>query len=199
MNLVKLNREFYLRDTLTVSKDLLGKILVCKSEDGVTKGRIVEAEAYIGPGDAASHAYKNLNSSRTAIQFGEGGYAYIYLIYGMYNCMNIVTSTYGRPESVLIRALEPIESIDIMEKRRGTNKLKNLCSGPGKLCQAMGISKSQYGIDLCGDSLYLEYDSLCKEPFQISTSKRINIAYAGEAKDYEWRFCVKDSIYLSVK
>jgi DNA-3-methyladenine glycosylase len=196
---MKLNREFYLRDTLEVSKDLLGKILVHKTEEGITKGRIVEVEAYMGPKDAASHSYKNINSSRTAIQYGIGGYAYIYLIYGMHYCMNIVTSIENNPESILIRALEPIGGIELMEIRRNTNKLKNLCNGPGKLCQAMGITKNQYGIDLCGDSMYLEYDPNNKETFQTATSKRINIDYSGEAKDYEWRFTIKDNAYVSVK
>ena len=151
----KLRREFYNRDTITVAKDLLGKCLVHASDEGKTIGKIVEVEAYIGPDDVASHAYKGLYSKRTQVQFGPGGYAYIYLIYGMYYCFNVVTNFPNHPEVVLIRALEPVVGLELMEKRIGTNKLAGLCNGPGKLCKSMGIIKKHYGTDLCGDCLYI--------------------------------------------
>lgn len=195
---MKLNREFYLRDTLTIARDLLGKVLVHSTPEGITKGIIVETEAYLGTKDSAAHSYKATKDGRTNIQYGKGGYAYTYLIYGMYTCMNVVTEKEDVPECVLIRALEPIEGISIMNERRKTDKLSNLCSGPGKLCMAMAINKDCYGMDLCGDELYIE-DAPPLEESMIIPSKRINIDYAGEAKDYLWRFTIKDNSFVSVK
>ncbi|MCI1930240.1 MAG: DNA-3-methyladenine glycosylase [Clostridia bacterium] len=193
---MKLKREFYLGDTLEISKKLIGKMLVHKTPEGITKGMIVEAESYIGPFDKAAHSYNNRKSERTKVQYKEGGYAYIYLIYGMYCCFNIVTSTKGNPECVLIRALEPIEGIELMKKRRKTDDVKKLTSGPGKLCDAMGINRGLYGCDLCGDELYLED---YRDDLEIETSKRINVQYSEEANDYPWRFTAKDNKFISVK
>lgn len=195
----KIQRDFYMQDAVNTAKNLIGKILVRKTKEGITKGIIVETEGYMGETDKAAHSYKALKSPRTYIQYGEGGYAYIYLIYGMHYCMNIVTNKKDIPHAVLIRALEPIEGIDIMKKRRNISNLKNLCNGPGKLCKAMAIDKGCYGMDLCGEELYLEYpDQEIKEKDIIATP-RINIDYAQEAKDFPWRFVLKDSKYLSVK
>ena len=188
---MKLERGFYKRDTLAVAEEILGKTLVHVTGEGITKGKIVEVEAYIGPGDKAAHSYNNRNSNRTKIQYEEGGYAYVYLIYGMYHCMNIVTNQAAMPESLLIRALEPLEGIELMKQRRKTDVVKRLCNGPGKLCQAMGITKENYGDDLCGDVLYLEEGETLKKT-QILRSRRINIDYAEEAKDYLWRYSVKN-------
>ncbi len=193
-----LNREFYQRDAVAVAKDLLGKVLVHETNEGITKGLIVETEAYMGTKDAAAHSYKSNPSGRTNVQYKEGGYAYIYLIYGMYYCMNIVTNEINIPEVVLLRALEPVDGIELMKKRRGTDKILNLCSGPGKLCAAMGINKDNYGMDLCSNQLYLE-EAAIKNPIEVVASKRINIDYAGEAKDYLWRFTIKDNKFVSVK
>lgn len=193
---MKLQRSFYERDTLMVAREILGKQLVHHTEEGKTIGRIVEVEAYIGPDDAAAHSYKGLRSSRTEVMFGPGGHAYVYLIYGMHNCFNIVTNIEGKPEAVLIRALEPIDGIELMKKRRNTGKLKNLCSGPGKLCRAMGITRENNAEDLLGDKLYLlEGDSLSDK--DIEATPRINIDYSGEAKDYPWRFIIKGNMFVS--
>ena len=195
---VSLERDFYERDTLEVAQDLLGKYLVHDLDERITVGKIVEVEAYIGPDDAAAHAYRGLKTARTQIMFGPGGYAYVYLIYGMYHCLNIVTGKEGCPEVVLIRALEPIAGIEIMKQRRKTDKEKNLCSGPGKLCQAMGINMSHYGVDLCGSELYLTNG----EPIntsQIVSTPRINIEYSGAAKDYPWRYVIKGNSFVSKK
>lgn len=197
MKAIKVKRGFYQRNALEVAPELLGLILVHKSSEGITKGKIVEVEAYLGTIDAAAHSYKNIRSPRTTIQYGVGGYAYIYLIYGMHYCMNIVTNKVNVPEVVLIRALEPVDGIELMKQRRGSDKIKNLCSGPGKLCQAMGINKSHYGMDLCKGTLYLETPKI-HERLEIETSKRINIDYAGEAKDYLWRYTIKDNPFISV-
>lgn len=192
----KLSREFYNRDVLTVAEEILGKTLVHKTKEGVAKGKIVEVEAYNGLCDKAAHSYQNLRTERTKIQYGQGGYAYVYLIYGMHICMNIVTNRKNLPEVLLLRALEPVEGIDLMKKRRKTDNLKNLCSGPGKLSQAMGITRENYGEDLCGDSFYLE-DAPVLAPEEIWRTKRINIDYAEEAADFLWRFSVKGNPYVS--
>lgn len=194
----KLKREFYLQDGLTLAQNLLGKILVHHGPDGITKGRIVETEAYMGPEDAAAHSYKNRPSQRTNIQYGPGGFAYVYLIYGMYHCLNVVANAPGNPEVALIRALEPVAGIELMEARRGGKTGRALTNGPGKLCQAMAIDKGCHELDLCGDILYIMEDAVA-EPFEILTSRRINIDYAGEAADYPWRFLLRDNAYVSCK
>ncbi|NLY43047.1 MAG: DNA-3-methyladenine glycosylase [Clostridiaceae bacterium] len=193
---MKLSRDFYERDTLVVAKELLGKYLVHVTPEATLMGKIVETEAYCGFEDAAAHSYKGLRSNRTEVMFGPGGYAYVYLIYGMYYCFNIVTSTLGNPEAVLIRALEPVSGIDVMKKNRKTEVLYNLCSGPGKLCAAMGITKLNNGEDLCGDKLFLLDNSLVPEE-NIMATPRINVDYAGEAKDYPWRFIIKGNKFVS--
>jgi DNA-3-methyladenine glycosylase len=200
----RLAREFYLRDTVEVARDLIGRVLVHRASEGTTSGRIVEAEAYAGPGDAACHSARGAPTGRSAVMYGPGGFAYVYLIYGMYHCMNIVTRAPGEPEAVLIRALEPLEGVALMGSRRGISdpgspgNLRKLCAGPGKLCIAMGIDRGCYGLDLCGGELYLEKGE--KPPLcDIASTKRVNVGYAGEAADYPWRFVLIGSPFLSVK
>lgn len=194
---MKLERSFYMRDALTVSRELVGKVLVHETSDGITKGRIVEIEAYKGDIDKAAHSYGRKRTERTEIQFGPGGYAYIYFIYGMHFCMNVVTGAKNSPEAILLRALEPLDGIALMEERRKTGRKSSLCNGPGKLCRAMGIDKSCYGLDLCGNRLYVEDDGWEAGPGKVMTTKRINIDYAEEAVDFPWRFILADSPYLS--
>ena len=191
---MKLQREFYLRDGVEVAKDLIGKKLVHNSAEGLTAGIIVEVEAYLGKIDAAAHSYKG-KTKRTEITFGEGGFAYIYLIYGKNICMNVVANFEEIPDAILIRALQPVEGIDLMIQRRNKNNLRELCNGPGKLTQAMAITKNHYGADLCGDELFLE----TVEDFQpkIIATPRINIDYAGDAANFLWRFIQKNNIYVS--
>lgn len=196
--MTKLSRAFYERDGLTVSKELLGKILVHDSPEGRIAGRIVEVEAYMGPGDAAAHTYKNLRSERTAVIHGPGGYAYVYLIYGMYNCFNVVANVAGKPEALLIRALEPVAGIDLMAARRNRKREVELCSGPGKLCQAMGITKDENAEDLRGSTLYI-LDAPPVPTEEIVACPRINIDYSGEAVHYPWRFLIKGNPYISKK
>ena len=160
--------------------------------------RIVEAEAYLGKADSAAHAFRGRVDGRTEVLYRQGGYAYVFLIYGMYSCFNVSTGPEGVPECVLIRALEPLEGIELMRSRRGREKLTDLCSGPGKLCQAMGISREQYGTDLTRDRLFI----LPKKPDdvpEIAATPRINVEYAAEHKAMPWRFVDKNSRYLSVK
>ena len=188
-------REFYEENTLTVARRLLGQYLVRQTEQGITCGRIVETEAYLGSADPAAHSYRG-KTPRVNVQYGPAGHAYIYLIYGMYFCMNITTGPLGAPEVVLLRALEPVSGIDLMRRRRKTDALKNLCSGPGKLCMAMDIDRSLYGCDLCScaSGLYLMPGD---EPEEIEATPRIGIDYAGAAAAFPWRFTVRGSQFLS--
>ncbi|MDR0315208.1 MAG: DNA-3-methyladenine glycosylase [Oscillospiraceae bacterium] len=192
-----LKRDFYLRDAITVSKDLLGKLLVHEIGSSRVSGKIVEVEAYMGPDDAAAHSYKKRNSKRTNIQYGEGGFAYIYMIYGLHFCFNVVTNIPQVPQAVLIRALEPVEGTSVMLENRGVKNSNQLTNGPGKLCKALGIDNSHYGLDLCGSSLYIEE---YEKPLQkdIIPAKRVNVDYAGEAKDYLWRFYISGNKHVSV-
>ena len=130
------------------------------------------------------------------MQYGPGGYSYVFSIYGMHFCFNAVCAQEGKPEVVLIRALEPVEGISLMEQRRkGQNRI-GLCNGPGKLCAALGITKAQYGLDLCGDELYIaEYRQISKE--KIRSSPRINIDYAEKYRDCPWRYYIGDNPYVS--
>lgn len=193
---MKLDRNFYLRPGLVVAQELIGKQLVHHSPEGTTKGIIVEVEAYMGPKDAAAHSYNAPKTGRTAIQYGPGGYAYVYSIYGLHSCINVVANQEEIPEAVLIRALQPTAGIALMQQRRKRQSIRELCNGPGKLSQAMGITKEHYGIDLCGDELFVEAVDAAK-PIVFAT-KRINIDYAGEAADYLWRFVLRDNPYISV-
>lgn len=193
---MKLNRKFYMRSGLVVARELIGKVLVHRGPEGVTKGIIVEVEAYMGARDAAAHSYKAPRTGRTAVQYGPGGYAYLYTIYGMHTCMNVVANEPECPEAVLIRALEPTAGIELMKQRRNMQSLKALCGGPGRLTQAMGITKDDYGADLCGEDLYIE--SLDGGAPEIAATERINVDYAGEAAHYPWRFILSGSPFISV-
>lgn len=191
-----LPRSFFERDTLTVARELLGHILVRKTAEGETRGIIVETEGYLGEMDDAAHSYKG-KSERVRVQYGPAGMAYIYMIYGIYNCLNITTGPQGVPEVVLIRALEPLSGIELMKKRRRTDKPMSLCSGPGKLCMAMDIDRSLYGADLCdGGPLCIEYG---QAPVKTEASKRIGIDYALLCREKLWRFTVSGNFYVSSK
>ncbi|MBU3156635.1 DNA-3-methyladenine glycosylase [Clostridium estertheticum] len=203
---MKLTREFYARETLQVARELLGKVLVNDVDGVVVKGRIVETEAYIGSIDKACHAYGGKHTPRVETLYGMPGIAYVYFIYGMYHCFNVITKEKGIPEGVLIRAIEPIQGLDEMSKlrfKKDYNELtkaqvKNLTTGPSKLCIAMHINKENNQQDLCTSELYIE-ESMDKEEIQIIEAKRIGINYAEEAADFLWRFYIKDNICVSVK
>ena len=192
----KMERDFYLRGADIVAPELLGKLLVHRTAAGLTAGMIVEAEAYLGPEDDGAHSYGGRRTERTAVQYGPGGYSYVFSIYGMHFCFNAVCAQEGKPEVVLIRALEPVEGIALMEKRRGSQSLTGLCSGPGKLCAALNITKAQYGLDLCGGELFItEYKTIAAD--KIRTSPRINIDYAEKCRDYPWRYFLADDPHVS--
>jgi DNA-3-methyladenine glycosylase len=191
---VKISRSFYRQATLEVARQLLGKHLVRKHPHGTTVGRVVETEGYVGPDDKACHASRG-RTPRTQIMFGEAGYAYVYLIYGFHHMLNIVTEAADFPAAVLIRAVEPLEGIELMAKRRGTNRLTDLASGPGKLCQAFAIDRTLNGNDLCGQVLYL-VDPGDPAP-RFRTTPRIGVEYAGEWTRKPWRFLIPDNKFVS--
>ncbi|HOA80935.1 MAG TPA: DNA-3-methyladenine glycosylase [Defluviitaleaceae bacterium] len=202
----KLDRSFYNRDTLIVARELLGKYIIHKTRGKKLIAKIVETEAYKGAIDKAAHSYQNKRTPRTQVMFGPPGHAYVYLIYGMYLCMNIVTEEVDKPCAVLLRAVEPIEGLDEMaqlrfnkpyEKLQKSQRI-NLTNGPGKLSMALNIRREENGIDLCKDKLFI-CEANTASNFQIGKGKRINIDYAEEAADYPWRFYIKDNPYLSVK
>lgn len=195
----KLSRSFYTEPTLTIAKKLLGKYLVHHTSQGKLVGKIVETEAYIGPFDKASHAYKNKLTQRNQAEFLIGGHIYIYLVYGMYWQINISSSGAGKPECVLLRALEPMQGLERMKQLRYNKNVKNLTNGPGKLCVAMKLDKSFYGVDLVNNSkIYLE--DRCDKIFEknIVSVPRIGIDYAGPywAKK-KWRFYIRNNKFVS--
>lgn len=203
---MKLTRDFYARETLQVAKELLGKLLVHEINGVKIKGRIVETEAYIGSIDKACHAFGGKRTPRTEPLYGKPGIAYVYFIYGMYHCFNVITKEEGAPEGVLIRAVEPIEGLEEMSKKRlgksfkelTKTQIKNLTSGPSKLCIAFNIDKECNKQDLCTSDLYIEEPEEI-DRFEIIETKRVGIEYAEEAKDFLWRFYIKDNPWVSVK
>jgi DNA-3-methyladenine glycosylase len=181
--MLRLPREFYDRDTIDVAKDLLGKHLVHIS-GGVTRvGRIVETEAYLGPHDLAAHSAKGL-TPRTKVMFGPPGHAYVYLIYGIYHCMNVVTQREGVASAVLLRALEPVKNID------------GRTQGPGLLCRAMHIDRKQNGHDLVADDLHIA-DPGAHRKLTIVKRPRVGVDYAGHWARRLLRFYVKGSEFVS--
>jgi len=192
---IKLPRSFYSRSTLDVANDLLGKVLIRRLGRRKLAGRIVETEAYVGPHDLACHASKG-HTPRTAVMFGPPGFAYVYMIYGFYFCLNVVTEPEGYPAAVLIRAVEPLEGVDLMKKlRRHPVRHTNIASGPGKLCMAMSIDKQLNGADLLGTTIWIEDRNIDRGA--ILTSPRVGVDYAGAYKDKPWRFFVDGSTHVS--
>ncbi|NEU04138.1 MULTISPECIES: DNA-3-methyladenine glycosylase [Clostridium] len=203
---MKLEKDFFNRDARVVAEELLGKVLVSNYNGKILKGKIVETEAYIGEIDKASHAYGGKRTKRTEPLYGEPYTAYVYFIYGMYYCFNIITNKKDIPEGVLIRAIEPIEGINIMSNLRfgkdysdlNKNQIKVLSNGPGKLCIAMNISKDDNYEDMNkSNKIYVENNKI--DNFQIIKTKRIGIDYAEEAVDFLWRYYIKDNKYISKK
>jgi DNA-3-methyladenine glycosylase len=196
-----LQRPFYERDTILVAKELLGKILVHQSPEGTTVGKIVETEAYRGPEDQAAHSSGGRRTLRNEVMYGPKGHAYVYFIYGLYFCFNITAGAIpGKPEAVLIRALEPVSGEEIMAKRRSVAGAKNgnLTNGPSRLCMAMGISKAQNNADLTTPPFSVN-DATPIPQCDIVEAKRVGVDYAGEWKERLWRFYVKGNRSVSVK
>jgi DNA-3-methyladenine glycosylase len=184
-----LGRDFYARPVIEVARDCLGKILV----HGKTAGRIVEVEAYLGVNDRAAHAWRGV-TDRTRVMFGEPGYAYIYFIYGMYECLNFVCEPAGQAGCVLIRALEPIAGIATMRRRRPTAKgVENLANGPGKLTLAMGITRKLNGTDLTGGPLQVRRPR-AEPAIEVLTTPRIGITHCA---DWPLRFLIAGNRFVS--
>jgi DNA-3-methyladenine glycosylase len=186
-----LPRSFYLQPTLRVARALLGKVLVHDAPEGRTAGRIVEVEAYRGPADRAAHSAGGHRSPRNEVMYGLAGHAYVYFIYGMHHCMNVVCRPVGVPEAVLLRALEPVAGEPLMRRRRGLPEAPawRLCRGPGALCQAMGITRADNGADLVRGRLRI-VDGPPVAPGAVARTTRIGVDYAGADARRPWRFLV---------
>jgi DNA-3-methyladenine glycosylase len=195
---MKLSRRFYLRrDTVRVARELLGKLLVVPDEAGNRiSGMIVETEAYLGKIDRAAHSFGGRRTSRNEVMYGPGGHVYVFFVYGMYYQFNVVTGPVDEPTAILVRAVEPVENMERMAERRGNTKPRNLTSGPGKLCIAMGIDRSFNGQDLGGERVWIERFRTFKDA-EISSGPRVGIDYAGEFVDRPWRFWVTGNDFVS--
>ncbi|MBS1490725.1 MAG: DNA-3-methyladenine glycosylase [Bacteroidetes bacterium] len=193
---MKLNNSFYLRNNVTViARQLLGKILVANIEDQAVSGMIVETEAY-SEIEKGSHAYKG-KTKRNEVMFGLGGVAYVYLCYGVHEMFNIVTNGVNKAEAILVRALQPMEGIDRMMKRRQVNSVKKITSGPGKLTQALGIDRNLNGISLTSDKVWIEDRGIIIKSKGIVSTPRIGIDYAGKDALLPWRFFIKGNEWVS--
>ncbi len=197
----KLPKDFYLRkDVVKIARELLGKILVTNFDDILTAARIVETEAYNGAVDKASHAFGNRRTNRTEVMFGEGGFAYVYLCYGIHHLFNVVTNVKDTPHAVLIRAVEPITGVEDMLLRTGKKILDNtLTRGPGNVSKALGIHTMHTGLSLLDDALFIADDGFKLKPSQIAATPRIGVDYAGADASLPYRFIVKGNPYVSGK
>ncbi len=190
-----LSLSFYSRPTLDVLTDIIGMVLVHRSEQGTTSGVIVEAEAYGGADDPASCGSRG-RTKKSALLYGEPGIAFVYVCYGVHFLLNVVTEEKDFPAAILIRAVEPLSGIPLMKKRRGTQTLLNLCSGPAKLCQAFGIDLSLNGLTVYSQRSPLILKTGDKTGIELAWSPRIGIR---EGKERLWRASIKGSPYVSVK
>ena len=213
-NLPRLPRPFFTRDGITLSKDLLGKVLVHETPVGTVRGIITEVESYMGEEDKGSHTYGGRRTERTEPMYHIGGTSYVYLIYGMYICMNIAAMSEGIPQAVLLRSVIPadeesgermmrlrLEQLNRKQAKKGLSLYtpdncpasvkKHLADGPGKLCIAMGITRADNDIDMAESHSFYVTEGLAIPQEKILAGKRIGIDYAGEAADYLWRFYVE--------
>ena len=191
-----LSQDFFMQDTVKVSQQLLGCYLVRQLKSQKLVGRIVETEAYLGLKDPCCHSYKGLYTERTRTMYLKGGYSYVYFTYGMYHCFNIVTRSEQEPEAVLIRALEPIQGIEAMKKNRSKKKELDLCSGPGKLCQAFQIDRSLNGRNLTQKGeIYISRGSAIKD---IETDSRVGLPLHEDSAYWFLRFYAKNNPHVSI-
>ncbi|RDY23875.1 DNA-3-methyladenine glycosylase [Romboutsia maritimum] len=210
-----MNISFFRKDGINLAKDILGKYLIREYDDKYIVTKIVETEAYMGVSDKGAHVYGDKKTDRTKPLYLDGGHIYVYLIYGMYHCLNISANKENIPECVLIRGIEPIMGVDDISFNRyekdykdlTSYQKKNITNGPGKLCKALKIDRSLNCKSITDGQLYISdfyYNNekekvLSDENINMEMGKRINIDYAEEAKDYLWRFYIKDNKYVSVK
>lgn len=211
----RLGRDFFTRDGITVAKELLGKILVHRTEVGVIRGIITEVESYMGETDKGSHTYGGKRTERTEPMYHVGGTSYVYLIYGMYSCMNIAAMTDGIPQAVLLRSVVPgceesrqrmlalrLAALNRKQEKKEkplytvdtcpSSVLKHLADGPGKMCIAMGITRADNSVDMVESGDFYVTEGIRVNPQQIQAGKRIGIDYAEEAADYLWRFYIRN-------
>ena len=197
----KLTADFYEReDVLAISRELLGKVLCTNFDGKLTSGIIVETEAYAGITDKASHAYRGRRTNRTETMYTIGGSAYVYLCYGIHHLFNVVTNVEGVPHAVLIRAVQPLDGIDIMLSRRNLKNMSNrLTAGPGILSQAMDISVHSSGQSLLDKQMWIENreNNNPLKDFNIISSPRVGVQYAGKDASNPWRFQVENSPWVS--
>ena len=194
----KVSNSYYMNpDVAGIARDLLGKLLWSNIRNEITAGIIVETEAYCGATDRACHAYPDKRTNRTEVMYGTGGFAYIYLVYGMHHLFNIVTNTEGNADAVLIRAIEPFEGLEIMKLRRGIdNNSKLLSGGPARLTQALGITVANNKTNLQGDKIWFSEGNGVGDE-RVVASARIGVDYAGEDAELPWRFYIKANKYVS--
>ena len=195
---MKLPRSFYTHpDVVAVARRLLGRLLVVPARGGQrVSGLIVETEAYRGPEDRASHAHGGRRTARTETMYARGGATYVYFVYGIYHQFNVVTNVADVPHAVLVRALEPVEGLALMRRRRGGGPDRTLTSGPGKLCIALGIDRRLDRADLLGDRVWIEEGRPIR-PSDITSGPRVGIDYAEEWVGRPWRFWLRDSPFVS--
>jgi len=194
----KLDISWYLGESVEeLAVGLLGKYLCTNIDGKITKGMIVETEAYCGRDDKACHANDNRRTKRNEIMYASGGHAYVYLCYGIHYLFNVVTNKAGHADAILIRALEPVAGMDQMLLRRNMTKpVKRLTSGPGSLSQAMGISMKHYGQKLTDDEVWIENGQKIQEN-QVGVTTRVGVEYAGEDAMKLWRYYIKDNTWVS--
>ncbi len=195
----KMNEAFYQReDVVKISRELLGKLLVTNFNGLLTSGRIVETEAYNGITDKASHAFGGRRTRRTEVMFGAGGFAYVYLCYGIHHMFNVVTNQDGIPHAILIRGIEPVEGKDIMlERMHKTVFNKTVGKGPGNVTKALGIYTIHTGLSLMSDQIFIADDGFVIKKSQVTASPRVGVDYAGEDAQLLYRFYVKDNPFVS--
>jgi len=197
----KLEAGFYNRsDVVQIARELIGKIIVTRFNGMLTTGRIVETEAYAGVIDKASHAYGGRRTKRTEVMFGAGGNAYVYLCYGIHHLFNVVTNRENIPHAILVRAVEPLEGVDIMLQRTGKKRIDyTLTKGPGNVSKALGILTDHTGHSLLSDELFITYDGYTPPDNLIAASPRIGVDYAGEDAQLPYRFTLHGNPYVSGK
>lgn len=197
----KLDLQFYRRENVVqIARELLGKVLVTKWDRTVTSGRIVEVEAYAGVTDKASHAFGGKRTVRNEVMYAEGGMAYVYLCYGIHHLFNVVTHARDIPHAILIRAVEPLQGIKIMQQRTGKEQVdRTLTKGPGNLSKALGIRSFHSGLSLTGKELFIADDGFLFSRKEIAASPRIGVDYAGKDALLPYRFYIKGNPFVSGK
>jgi DNA-3-methyladenine glycosylase len=191
----KLPRTFYTRPTRRVARELIGKLLIRRTDSGILSARIVEVEAYLGGVDPASHAFRG-RTGRNDVMFWGGGFLYVYFTYGMHFCCNVVTEGAGRGCAVLVRGAEPLSGIAIMARNRARKAadLEALCSGPAKICQAFGIGRRENGTDLTGGTIWIAEDAESSRAWDIARSPRVGIR---TGREHLWRYYAEGNPFVS--